>query len=65
MAKNLSDMHAQVIEYLKQGKFAEGIEEFYAEDAFCDIGRSRKAFIGKDYAPAVPPTGDQWVWFPV
>ena len=33
MSKNLSDMHAQVIEYVKQGKFAEGIEEFYAEDA--------------------------------
>lgn len=33
MSKNLSDMHAQVIEYLKQGKFAEGIEEFYAENA--------------------------------
>jgi hypothetical protein len=33
MSKNLTDMHAQVIDYLKQGKFVEGIEEFYAEDA--------------------------------
>jgi hypothetical protein len=33
MSKSLTDMHAQVIEYLKQGKFAEGIEEFYTEDA--------------------------------
>ena len=33
MSKNLTDMHTQVIDYLKQGKFVEGIEEFYAEDA--------------------------------
>ena len=26
-------MHAQVIDYLKQGKFVEGIEEFYAKNA--------------------------------
>ena len=28
----LSDLHGQVIDYLKQGKFAEGIKDFYAED---------------------------------
>jgi len=33
MSKSLTDMHTQVIDYLKQGKFVEGIEEFYAEDA--------------------------------
>ncbi len=33
MSKKLSDLHSQVIEFLKQGKFVEGIEEFYAEDA--------------------------------
>ncbi len=33
MSKSLKDLHSEVIEYLKQGKFAEGIEEFYAEDA--------------------------------
>ncbi len=33
MSQNLTDMHAQVIDYLQQGKFAEGIEDFYAEDA--------------------------------
>lgn len=31
MSKSLKDLHSEVIEYLKQGKFAEGIEEFYAE----------------------------------
>ena len=30
---NLNDLHGQVIDYLRQGKFAEGIEDFYAEDA--------------------------------
>ena len=29
---NLQELHNQVIDYLKQGKFAEGIEDFYAED---------------------------------
>lgn len=33
MSKSLQELHAEVIEYLKQGKFAEGIEDFYAEDA--------------------------------
>ena len=33
MSANLSDLHDQVIEYLKQGKFAEGIEDFYTEGA--------------------------------
>jgi hypothetical protein len=33
MSKNLTNLHAQVIDYLKQGKFVEGIEELYAEDA--------------------------------
>lgn len=28
----LQELHNQVIDYLKQGKFAEGIEDFYAED---------------------------------
>ena len=29
---NLNELHHQVIDYLNQGKFAEGIEAFYAED---------------------------------
>lgn len=29
---SLQELHAQVIDYLKAGKFAEGIEDFYAED---------------------------------
>ena len=29
----LLELHGQVIDYLRQGKFAEGIEDFYAEDA--------------------------------
>ncbi|GJL55377.1 MAG: hypothetical protein NPIRA02_25090 [Nitrospirales bacterium] len=33
MSQNLQDLHAQVIEYMKQGRFVEGIEDFYAEDA--------------------------------
>ncbi len=33
MSVSLSELHDQVIEYLKQGKFAEGIEDFYAEGA--------------------------------
>lgn len=28
----LASLHDQVIDYLQQGKFAEGIEDFYAED---------------------------------
>lgn len=30
---NLKELHSQVIDYLKQGKFTEGIEDFYAENA--------------------------------
>ena len=30
---NLKELHNQVIGYLEQGKFAEGIEDFYAQDA--------------------------------
>ena len=30
---NLKELHSQVIDYLKQGKFVEGIHDFYAEDA--------------------------------
>ncbi len=33
MSQSIQELHAQVIEYLKQGKFAEGIEDFYAENA--------------------------------
>ena len=29
---SLQELHAQVIEYLEAGKFAEGIEDFYTED---------------------------------
>ncbi len=29
---NLTERHEQVIDYLKQGKFVEGINDFYAED---------------------------------
>ena len=29
---SLHERHAQLIEYLEAGKFAEGIEDFYAED---------------------------------
>ncbi len=28
----LAELHGQVTDYLNQGKFAEGIEDFYAED---------------------------------
>ena len=33
MSSSLYDLHNQVINYLKQGKFVEGIEDFYADDA--------------------------------
>ncbi|MGB0909108.1 MAG: hypothetical protein ACPGYT_02000 [Nitrospirales bacterium] len=33
MSAKLSDLHSQVMDYLQQGKFAEGIEDFYAENA--------------------------------
>ena len=33
MSQSLQTLHEQVIEYLKQGKFAAGIEDLYAEDA--------------------------------
>jgi hypothetical protein len=33
MSQSLHTLHEQVIEYLMQGKFAEGIENFYAENA--------------------------------
>ena len=33
MSVSLSNLHNQVIDYLKQGKFAENIEDFYTEDA--------------------------------
>ncbi len=33
MSQSIQELHTQVIEYLKQGKFAEGIEDFYAENA--------------------------------
>ena len=29
---SLQELHGQVIQYLKEGKFAEGIEDFYADD---------------------------------
>lgn len=32
MSLSISELHNQVIDYLKQGKFSEGIEDFYAED---------------------------------
>ncbi len=32
MAKQLADLHNRLIDYLREGKFAEGIEDFYAED---------------------------------
>ena len=30
---NLKTLHGQVIDYLKEGKFVEGIKDFYADDA--------------------------------
>lgn len=33
MSANIKDLHNQLINYLKEGKFAEGIEDFYTEDA--------------------------------
>ena len=33
MSQSLQTLHEQVIEYLKQAKFTEGIEDFYAENA--------------------------------
>ena len=32
MSKSIKELHNQVIDYLSQGKFAEGIEDFYADD---------------------------------
>lgn len=32
MSKSLSEYHDKVIAYLNEGKFAEGISDFYAED---------------------------------
>lgn len=31
--RTVQDLHAEVIAYLKAGKFVEGIEDFYSEDA--------------------------------
>ena len=33
MTQSLATLHAELIDFLKDGKFAEGIEHFYAEDA--------------------------------
>jgi hypothetical protein len=33
MPQLLADLHGQVVDYLRAGKFAEGIDDFYAEDA--------------------------------
>lgn len=33
MSQSIQELHGQLIEYLKQGKFAEGIEAFYSENA--------------------------------
>ena len=32
MSQSVRELHDQLIGYLKEGKFAEGIEDFYAED---------------------------------
>ena len=32
MEQSISDLHEELIGYLREGKFAEGIDDFYAED---------------------------------
>ena len=44
---NLNELHAQVIDYLKQGKFAEGIDDFYAEDVTAQENSNEPA-VGRD-----------------
>lgn len=49
----LQELHNQVIDYLKQGKFAEGIEDFYAEDVSVqentnDPARGREAIAANE-----------------
>ena len=47
MSQSLQALHAQLIDYLKQGKFAEGIEDFYAEDASAQENTSPPT-VGRD-----------------
>ncbi len=37
---SLEKLHGQVIDYLKQGKFAEGIDDFYAENVIAQENSS-------------------------
>lgn len=47
MSSQLADLHAQLIDYLRQGKFAEGIEDFYAEDVTAHE-TDKPPFTGRD-----------------
>ena len=38
MSESIRDRHAQLIAYLEEGKFAEGIEDFYADDVVAREG---------------------------
>ena len=38
MSQSIADLHAQLIAYLEEGKFAEGIEDFYADDVVAREG---------------------------
>ena len=40
MGQSIHDLHAQLIAYLEEGKFAEGIEDFYADDVIAREGQA-------------------------
>ena len=48
---NIEKLHNELIDYLKEGKFAEGIESFYAEDVIAsEVGSAPKQ--GRDQMAA-------------
>lgn len=40
MSQSIATLHAQLIGYLEEGKFAEGIEDFYADDVVAREGHA-------------------------
>lgn len=64
MSEKLETLHNQVIAYLKEGKFVEGIEDFYTENATAQEngkpltrGRSAMAAIEKKFQKKVKTYG--------
>ena len=58
--RDIAQLHEQLIDYLKQGKFAEGIEDFYAHDVVAQengnpsrTGRDALAAAEKEYLAGV------------